>query len=129
MEIDKYAEFTNTTTVYPYACSGSQEEISYLTLGLNGESAEAAEKLLEQLDLIFKLNISTGKIAERSKKLIRDHHVDMQSFHKELGDIAWYWARLCLASGKKPSEILDINVEKLTKRKQEKKLHGAGDNR
>jgi len=107
-DIDKYLEFTHKTAVYPKAMSMGVEEGMYLALGLVGESGEVAEKL---------------------KKFYRDGTIDKDKVSKELGDVAWYWVRLCMWAGYQPSEVLEINTDKLSKRLMNNTIHGNGDDR
>lgn len=87
--------------------------IIYPTLGLVGESGEVAEKI---------------------KKLLRDHNgiIDdgiKHSIALELGDVAWYLSTLAYELGFTLQEIAEMNYEKLQSRKKRNKLHGDGDNR
>jgi NTP pyrophosphatase (non-canonical NTP hydrolase) len=85
----------------------------YLTLGLCGE---------------------VGEIAEKVKKLIRDGDGTWDAerlalFHKELGDVYWYLARLADESGSSLSAIAQMNIDKLSDRQQRGVLGGSGDTR
>lgn len=108
MNVDDYQKFTRTTAIYP--CSGSRDinEFSYLALGLTGEAGEVAEKV---------------------KKRIRDGTWNREDFVKELGDVFWYLARLCDATGINCTEVLETNYVKLSLRKLNNKIGGSGDNR
>ena len=70
-----------------------------------------------------------GEVTEHIKKYYRDGVLDMSALKKELGDVAFYWARLCMYFGKKPSEILAKNVDKLEGRVARGTTRGNGDNR
>jgi NTP pyrophosphatase (non-canonical NTP hydrolase) len=107
-DIDDYLLETEKTAIYPGACSRSQQEGTYLALGLVGEAGEVAEKM---------------------KKLIRDGNLDPDLFKKELGDVFWYLVRLCQWAGAPPSEIITSNVIKLRDRQARNTLHGSGDTR
>jgi len=48
---------------------------------------------------------------------------------KELGDVLWYLSNLANDIGYNLDEIADINIEKLTSRKNRDKIKGSGDNR
>jgi len=101
-----YQEFTSTTRVY-------KDKIIYPALGLSGEAGEVAEKI---------------------KKLLRDHDGNITPEYaaevaKEIGDVLWYCAALSADIGYSLGDIAEINVQKLTKRKEENKIHGSGDNR
>ena len=87
--------------------------IIYPTLGLCGESGEVAEKI---------------------KKLLRDHGGFLDSEMKrsialELGDVFWYLSTLAYELGFSLQEIAEMNYEKLQSRKKRNKIHGDGDNR
>jgi len=107
-DIDEYAEMADEFAVYPEHSTGSRGELTYLTLGLVGESGEVAEKV---------------------KKLIRDGKFDRDLTAKELGDVFWYLVLLCKALDVKPSHILTQNIEKLSDRKRRSVIHGEGDSR
>lgn len=87
--------------------------IIYPTLGLCGESGEVAEKI---------------------KKLLRDHNGVLddeikQTIALELGDVFWYLSTLSYELGFSLQEIAEMNYEKLQSRKKRGKIHGDGDNR
>jgi NTP pyrophosphatase (non-canonical NTP hydrolase) len=86
----------------------SERNLSIMALGLAGE---------------------TGEVIEKIKKILRDGTYDEENIVKELGDVVYYWARLCRFFGKNPSEIIAANVEKLESRKARGVLRGSGDNR
>jgi len=48
-----------------------------------------------------------------SKKFLRDGVWSPERVADELGDVAYYWARLCLAAGYQPSDILQMSVQKI----------------
>ncbi|MBI1775885.1 MAG: nucleoside triphosphate pyrophosphohydrolase family protein [Proteobacteria bacterium] len=93
MTIDEYAEWA--ARVAQVSASPSNEKLSYLGLGLAGES---------------------GEVAERIKKLLRDGTLDKDGLAGELGDVAYYWACLCIASGRRPSELLAESQRKIAGR-------------
>lgn len=101
---DRIAEFA----IYPEANTGSKTELSYLALGLGGES---------------------GEVLEKTKKLIRDGKFDKMEVAKELGDVLWYLARYASAIGVTLNDIAETNVNKLASRKERNVLAGSGDNR
>lgn len=87
--------------------------ITYPALGLCGEAGEVAEKI---------------------KKLIRDKNniqdiVFQQAVSKELGDVLWYIAALCLECSLDMENVALGNLEKLNSRKDRGVLQGSGDNR
>ena len=92
---------------------GHKNELFHLVLGLVGES---------------------GEIAEKMKKLIRDHDsdeskIDLDDIKKELGDVLWYAAVLASYLGISLEEVAQANVDKRASRQQRGVLGGSGDNR
>lgn len=108
MQANDYQEKTMSTAIYPEAGTGHDMEIYYLSLGITSEA---------------------GEIAGKVKKFIRDGRLDPGAIAYELGDVAWYLARLADAMGYTFEQILEINYNKLTKRKAENVLQGSGDYR
>lgn len=108
LQINEYTDLTNKTAIYPEAGTGSDLELYYLSLGLVSEAGEVA-----------------GKV----KKLIRDDVLDVGALAYELGDVFWYLVRICEATGYSPEDVLEININKLLKRKENGTLQGNGDNR
>jgi NTP pyrophosphatase (non-canonical NTP hydrolase) len=108
MEFSDYTNAVRPLAVYP-ACGANP---IYPTLGLCGEAGEVAEKV---------------------KKVIRDHgHVfddHRESIAKELGDVLWYVSQLAYELGYSLDDIAQMNIDKLTSRRDRGALHGEGDNR
>jgi NTP pyrophosphatase (non-canonical NTP hydrolase) len=75
-----------------------------------------------------------GEVAEKYKKIIRDKkgvvsHTDKDEIAKELGDVLWYVAMLAAYLGVPLSQVADLNITKLSSRKQRGVQRGSGDNR
>lgn len=75
-----------------------------------------------------------GEIAEKFKKLVRDHDADLskldiEDMKKELGDVLWYVAVLGDFLGIKLEDIATKNIAKLADRAQRNLITGSGDNR
>jgi NTP pyrophosphatase (non-canonical NTP hydrolase) len=82
--------------------------VLYPTLGLCGESGEVAEKV---------------------KKQVRDGVFNRHEVAKELGDVLWYLANICNDIGYSLEEVADLNITKLSSRKERDAIKGNGDNR
>jgi NTP pyrophosphatase (non-canonical NTP hydrolase) len=90
----------------------ADKALSYVTLGLNGEAGEVAEKVKKHL---------RGDAGEWSDFLV--------TMEKELGDVLWYWSQLCYELGLDPDDVAQVNLDKLQSRAQRGKIKGSGDTR
>lgn len=109
MTFDEYQKLALRTARDP----NKKDELFHLVLGLMGE---------------------TGEIAEKFKKLVRDHDtnldkLDKKDMAKELGDVLWYIAVLASYLGLSFEDIAENNIAKLADRKVRGKIGGSGDNR
>jgi NTP pyrophosphatase (non-canonical NTP hydrolase) len=108
MTLDEYQAAALSTAIYP-----TERRIVYPALGLSGESGEVADKI---------------------KKVIRDHHAEFseqqcRDIAIELGDVLWYCAAMARDLGFSLDEVAQMNVDKLKSRRQRGAIHGSGDNR
>jgi len=109
LTFDQYQQLARSTAVYPYIGTN----IMYPTLGLCGEAGEVAEKV---------------------KKLYRDHNGELTTdyialIEQELGDVLWYMAAIANELGITLDGIANTNLRKLADRKHRMTLHGDGDDR
>ena len=91
-----------------YADQGAGRSLTIMSFGLAGE---------------------TGEVLEKIKKIFRDGTLEPEALKKELGDVGFYWARLCRYFGWDPSEVIGTNVDKLDSRRSRGMMRGSGDNR
>lgn len=108
---EEYAEFCRGTAIYPDAHNFNPQEAMYLGLGLAGEA---------------------GEVANNIKKLYRDGFESDLGFvknKKELGDVLWYFTRLCDFYKTSIPELMVANMRKLQDRKERGVLGGSGDER
>lgn len=108
MNANDYQTWSMSVAIYPGAGTGGDNELTYLALGLNGESGEVADKV---------------------KKYLRDGKLDIGGIVYELGDVCWYIARLADSLGYDFEDLLTINHAKLEDRKARTALQGSGDTR
>jgi NTP pyrophosphatase (non-canonical NTP hydrolase) len=97
MDVDEYAAWAAKAARIPESGTRDPERLSYLALGLAGEAGEVADhvkKLLRDGDSAWK----PGEVAE------------------ELGDVIFYWAALCVACGRPPSDVLAASRTKIEAR-------------
>jgi len=93
MTIDDYADWA--ASIAKVAENPARERWSYLGLGLAAEA---------------------GEVADHIKKLLRDDRLDRGALADELGDAIYYWTCLCVALGRKPSEVLEASKAKIEQR-------------
>jgi len=106
MDLKTYQEFTPTTALYP-----KKFEESYLSTGLAAEA---------------------GEVSDLFAKYFRGDYTSqpmIPKLEKELGDIFWFISQICNCYGLDMEEILDLNVDKLTSRKDRGVIQGSGDDR
>jgi NTP pyrophosphatase (non-canonical NTP hydrolase) len=105
--IDQYARWTES---FWFSGIGrpDKESLAIMGLGLAGEAGETVEHI---------------------KKYIRDGNLDPIALKKELGDVIYYWARICKQFGFEPTDVLRTNYEKLVDRQKRGVRQGSGDNR
>ena len=108
MKFKEYENEINKFAIYPEAGKGTPMALAYCALGLGGEAGEYSEKV---------------------KKLIRDGKLDKPLAVKELGDVLWYLTRSANELGYSLVDVAEINLIKLTSRKERGVLQGSGDER
>lgn len=108
MRAADYQLWSDKTALYP-----KDAGITYTAIGLANESGEV-------LGVIKKMMRDDNNILteEKRKKLI-----------DEVGDVAWYFARICTELGISMEDVFDINVAKLEDRMKRNVIQGSGDNR
>jgi NTP pyrophosphatase (non-canonical NTP hydrolase) len=110
MNFDEYRDRARETADYPQ--NTTKEVLSYLGMGLAGESGEIANKLKKYLRGDFNLD------EDRKRDLAL-----------EIGDCLWYLSEISHAIDYSFSEIAEMNIEKLSLRKLKNTIKGDGDNR
>lgn len=106
-DIDAYGDFVDEMW-FPSKGGLTERDFRIMELGLPGE---------------------VGEVLELLKKNVRDGNLDRANLKKELGDVIYYWARICTAYGFKPSEVILANVEKIEGRHNRGTLKGSGNDR
>jgi len=118
----EYDEFIGTTDL-------SNHDIQYYLDGMNEENGEISG--------IFK-RVRRGDYGEEAKrdiefeniKYVIDNYPKISNdLVKEIGDRHWYTLRLLQKIGVTWEEVMAINQDKLTKRKEQSKIMGHGDRR
>lgn len=108
IDIDTYSEFVDSMWFPSTDGNLTTRDYRIMELGLPGE---------------------VGEVLELLKKHVRDGQLDRDNLKKELGDVIYYWSRICTAYGFKPSDVIRANIEKLESRNKRGTLSGSGDDR
>jgi NTP pyrophosphatase (non-canonical NTP hydrolase) len=93
MTMDEYAVWA--ASVAEVTAEPDESKLSYLGLGLSAEA---------------------GEVADVIKKWLRDGKLDQAALCDELGDVAYYWACLCVAAGQNPADLLAQSRRKIERR-------------
>ena len=109
MDLNEYQAQAQQTAQYP----GKGKDLSYPALGLNGEA---------------------GAVADKLKKIIRDHQGEFsaelrEDLAYELGDVLWYVSELAFELGYTLESIAEMNIKKLSSRAIRGRIQGNGDHR
>jgi NTP pyrophosphatase (non-canonical NTP hydrolase) len=100
-------KFTQDTAQYP-----KEVEMEYLMLGLANE---------------------VGEVLGKYKKYLRGDKVVQQDFEKalvdEMGDVMWYFVRICDMLDVTLYEVMTRNINKLSARMKKGTIKGDGDDR
>lgn len=108
MTLNEYQAKALVTAKYPESM-----KVLYPVLGLCGEAGEVAEKV---------------------KKIHRDKEgvigeLDRLEIAKELGDVLWYISTCAKDLDFSLEDVANMNISKLSSRKERGVIHGNGDNR
>jgi NTP pyrophosphatase (non-canonical NTP hydrolase) len=85
MDIDTYVNWARGTGPVQPTPDLTPEQLASLALGLVADA---------------------GEVADLVKKSLRDGMLNRDHLAHELGDVLYYWARLCAVTGVAPSELL-----------------------
>ena len=110
-DIDEYQEFTSSTAIYREPLGAIPERLAYCMFGLSGEVGEIAEKFKKKL---------------RGGGSLTEFQGD-DDIAKEVGDVMYYLVAMAAELGYSGSDILKLNVEKITSRQKRGTIQGDGD--
>ena len=103
MDIDAFAEWASSTAPAPPDAEATGPHLAELGLGLVGDA---------------------GEVADLIKKYLRDGVLDRDHLAHELGDVLYYWARLCAVTSVRPSELLERSRRSIEARLAKRAAHG-----
>ena len=86
MQIDDYVEWARKAEQVEVTAEVSDVQLAIMGLSLLGDAGEVADML---------------------KRRLRDGVLDRERLANELGDVLYYWARICAVTGVTPSTLLD----------------------
>ncbi len=98
------------------------------------KTASPKDKKDELFNLLLGLSGEASEIAEKARKIIRDHDsdfskLDKDDLTKELGDVLWHVAVLASYFDIPLNTVGEANIKKLDSRLERGVLSGSGDNR
>lgn len=114
--LDHYQTKALSTASYPKDAIAA---LSYVCLGLSGESGEIAEKIKKAIHKSGGDDSAFDKILTEQKEALR----------KELGDVLWYLSALATELDIPLSDVANTNLKKLYSRQLRKQIIGSGDER
>lgn len=110
--IEDYEGLVAETAIYP-----REIPMLYVACGIAGEAGEVADKVKK---------LMRDKNLMETKAIVTE---DKLALAKEVGDVMWYVTAAAKDLGYTLQEIMQMNADKLLKRKATGTLQGSGDNR
>jgi NTP pyrophosphatase (non-canonical NTP hydrolase) len=111
MTFNEYQQVANKTALHKEQYAA--DYFIYLTLAVNGEAGELAEKV--------------KKIWREKNKQVSPE--DREEIKKEMGDVLWYLGQLSETLGFTLEDVAQTNLQKVSSRLERGALYGSGDNR
>ncbi len=108
MNNEAFQKATAEFAVYP-----PEAAETYIFFGLLAEAGEVADKI--------------AKVARGDKPL--DAAEFSEAMDKEMGDILWFISQYCNHTGTTLGALMELNIAKLTSRKERDVIKGSGDDR
>jgi NTP pyrophosphatase (non-canonical NTP hydrolase) len=118
----EYQNRTAATAIYPG--QGNAKGLMYCALKLNGEAGEIAEHVGKAMR-----DEGLGQHTDDELLEVKLTSAKRLLILKEVGDVAWYLARICTELGEDFGFALAMNLDKLAERKARGALGGSGDDR
>lgn len=116
MEIDlrKYQEFVLEVTSQP------SKDFGYFKNRIEELASDTTVNVPLLMTGAIGLGSEAGEVEEIAKKVLFQGKplTDEVKFHikRELGDVIFYWINTCTALGFDPNEVINENIDKLSKR-------------
>ena len=113
MNLSKYQDFVESRA------KGHAADLKYVAIALGGETGEALDVVKKMLRLV------DGNKVKDWPDLIEWANTDgdrnklddlREKLMLELGDVLWYWVRMCQLFGMNPKDVMKANKVKLEAR-------------
>lgn len=126
MKLNEYQEKAMTT------CMPTSENFSYMFLNLVGEVGEFASKVAKAIRKNKAYIGSQNEVDEPNDLLIlsvdkEQYNLFINELKKEAGDVLWQLSGLCKVMGWSLEEVAQMNLTKLSARKEAGTIDGNGD--
>ena len=121
MTLNEYQEKAMTT------CTESSMNFAYALTGLNAEVGEINDKVAKAIRKDEAV-IASNELMVRCSESLEARKLTA-GILAELGDVLWFVALLCKASGWTMEEVAQMNLDKLADRAKRNVIIGEGDNR
>ena len=123
MTLNEYQKQAMTT------CMPSSENFSYMFLNLVGEVGELASKVAKHIRKEKATIVENEFVLECDsiEEMVRADDLFYDELKKEAGDILWQLSGVCTIFGWSLEEVAQMNLDKLSARKQAGTIVGNGD--
>lgn len=126
MNINEYQEKAMTT------CMESSENFSYMFLNLVGEVGELASKVGKAIRKGRAYIGSQNEVDDQNELIVisdnkEQYNIFIDELKKEAGDVLWQLSGLCSVMGWSLEEVAQMNLDKLSARKEAGTIDGNGD--
>lgn len=108
-------------------CMESSKNFTYMTYGLMAEVGEIADKVAKwRRKGIARIDGDRLVFNTSDEDVVKDHLTELM---REVGDVMWFVSGFCDVCGYRLDEVADMNLDKLSSRKERGVIDGNGDNR
>ena len=95
---------------------------------------DAKEIRVDYVYPVMGLAEESGELVGKFAKAVRDNNgiIDNErkkEILKELGDCLWFCAEIATLLNESLEDVMQMNIDKLTSRRERNVIHGSGDNR
>lgn len=117
MTFNEYQVFALKTAAYPHVEGIGTHNLVYPAMGLAGEAGEYLDKVKKNWRNFNSMTANNLTPEQRTE------------FLKELGDVLWYLSASCEELGYSLDAVAELNIKKLSDRRERGVIKSEGDNR